>query len=36
VINDGAKTIVNAVNLYVSPFGEEKIVLSRYIRPATR
>jgi Family of unknown function (DUF5309) len=32
VINDGGKTIVNAVNLYVSPFGEEKIVLSRYIK----
>ena len=31
VINDGSKTIVNAVNLYVSPFGEEKIVLSRYL-----
>ena len=32
VINDGSKTIVNAVNLYVSPFGEEKIVLSRYLK----
>jgi hypothetical protein len=32
VINDGSKTIVNAVNLYVSPFGEEKIVLSRYMK----
>lgn len=32
VINDGSKTIVNAVNLYVSPFGEEKIVLSRHLK----
>jgi hypothetical protein len=32
VINDGSKTIVNAVNLYVSPFGEEKIVLSRHMK----
>jgi len=32
VINDGSKTIVNAVNLYVSPFGEEKVVLSRYMK----
>lgn len=32
VINDDKKTIVNAVNLYVSPFGEEKIVLSRYMK----
>jgi hypothetical protein len=32
VINDGSKTIVNAVNLYVSPFGEEKVVLSRYLK----
>jgi len=32
VINDGGKAIVNAVNLYVSPYGEEKIVLSRYIK----
>lgn len=32
VINDGAKTIVNAVNLYVSPFGEEKVVLSRHLK----
>jgi len=32
VINDGSKTIVNAVNLYVSPYGEEKIVLSRYLK----
>jgi hypothetical protein len=23
---------VNAVNLYVSPYGEEKIVLSRYLK----
>ena len=32
VINDDSKKIVNAVNLYVSPFGEEKIVLSRYMK----
>lgn len=32
VINDGSKTIVNAVNLYVSPFGEEKVVLSRHMK----
>lgn len=32
VINDGSKTIVNAVNLYVSPFGEEKIVMSRHLK----
>lgn len=32
VINDGSKTIVNAVNLYVSPFGEEKVVLSRFMK----
>jgi hypothetical protein len=32
VINDKSKTIVNAVDLYVSPFGEEKIVLNRYLR----
>lgn len=32
VINDDSKKIVNAVNLYVSPFGEEKIVLSRHLK----
>ena len=32
VINDREKAIVNAVNLYVSPFGEEKIVLSRFLK----
>lgn len=32
VINDGSKKIVNAVDLYVSPFGEEKIVLSRHLK----
>lgn len=34
VINNGMsgeKKIVNAVDLYVSPFGEQKIVLSRYL-----
>lgn len=29
-INDGAKTVTNAVNLYVSPFGEYKVVLNRF------
>jgi hypothetical protein len=32
-INDGYKTIVNAVDLYVSPFGELKVVLNRFIKP---
>jgi hypothetical protein len=32
VINDDSKKIVNAVNLYVSPFGEEKVVLSRHLK----
>jgi len=32
VFNDGTKTLVNAVNLYVSPYGEEKIVLSRHLK----
>ncbi|AYJ85541.1 hypothetical protein D3Y57_05530 [Sphingomonas paeninsulae] len=29
-INDGSKTVTNAVNLYVSPFGEYKVVLNRF------
>lgn len=32
--NDGTKTLVNVVNLYVSPFGEYKIVLNRFQRAA--
>ena len=28
--NDGTKTLVNVVDLYVSPFGEYKIVLNRH------
>lgn len=32
--NDGAKTVTNAVNLYVSPFGEYKVVLNRFQRVA--
>lgn len=31
VFNDDATKLVNCVNLYVSPFGQEKIVLSRYL-----
>jgi hypothetical protein len=27
---DGGKTIVNAVNLYVSPFGEQRVILNRF------
>lgn len=30
VFNDGAKTLVNVVDLYVSPFGEYKVVLNRF------
>ena len=28
--NDGNKTLTNVVNLYVSPFGEYKVVLNRH------
>lgn len=28
-----AKTIVNVVNLYVSPFGEQKVEINRFMRP---
>ena len=28
--NDGTKTLVNVVDLYVSPFGEYKVVLNRF------
>lgn len=30
--NDGTKTLVNAVDLYVSPFGEQKVVINRWIK----
>lgn len=30
--NDGTKTVTNAVNLYVSPFGEYKVVLNRFMK----
>lgn len=30
--NDGTKTVTNAVNLYVSPFGEYKVVLNRFLK----
>lgn len=30
--NDGNKTVTNAVNLYVSPFGEYKVVLNRFLK----
>ena len=32
--NDGSKTVTNAVNLYVSPFGEYKVVMNRFQRAA--
>jgi hypothetical protein len=31
-INDGGKTLVNAVDIYVSPFGELKVVINRFIK----
>ncbi len=31
-INDGSKTLVNAVDLYVSPFGELKVVINRFMK----
>lgn len=31
-INDGGKTVVNAVDLYVSPYGEQKVVINRFIK----
>ena len=30
--NDNAKTLTNVVNLYVSPFGEYKVVLNRFLK----
>lgn len=32
VINDGSKTLVNAVEIYISPFGELKVVLNRFLK----
>ena len=29
-INDGNKTLVNAIDLYVSPFGEYRVILNRH------
>lgn len=31
-INDGSKSVVNAVDLYVSPFGEQKVIINRFIK----
>lgn len=31
-INDGSKAVVNAVDLYVSPFGEQKVVINRFMK----
>lgn len=31
-INDTNKTLVNAIDLYVSPFGEQKVVINRFIK----
>jgi hypothetical protein len=31
-INDEKKTIVNAVDLYVSPFGEQKVIINRFLK----
>lgn len=31
-INDGNKTVVNAVDLYVSPFGEQKVIINRFLK----
>lgn len=30
--NDGTKTLVNVVDLYVSPYGEYKVVLNRFLK----
>lgn len=32
VINDGGRTVVNAVDLYVSPYGEQKVVINRFMK----
>jgi hypothetical protein len=31
-INDSGKTVVNAVDLYVSPFGEQKVIINRFMK----
>lgn len=31
-INDGGTTIVNAVNIYISPYGEQKVVINRFMK----
>lgn len=31
-ITDNNKTLVNAIDLYVSPFGEQKVVINRWIK----
>lgn len=33
ITGSDAKTIVNVVNLYVSPFGEQKVEINRWMRP---
>jgi hypothetical protein len=30
-INDGNKTLVNAIDLYVSPYGEYRVILNRHL-----
>jgi co-chaperonin GroES (HSP10) len=32
VINDKATAVVNAVDLYVSPFGEQKVIINRWMK----
>jgi hypothetical protein len=32
VVNDGSKKLVNAVEVYVSPYGELKVVLNRFLK----
>jgi hypothetical protein len=32
VINDGSRTLVNVVEIYVSPFGELKVMLNRFLK----
>jgi hypothetical protein len=30
--NDSNKTLVNAIDLYVSPFGEQKVIINRFLK----
>ena len=30
--NDGNKSLVNAIDLYVSPFGEQKVIINRFLK----